>query len=296
MGTAGPATGGGHRPRLYVSDLDGTLLRSDGLLSDEARATLVRLLDAGALITVASARCLGAIRWALRGVMPALPVVELDGAFVSDPVSGEHLTERVLPAPIASAAVAGLIDDGYGAVLTSFDGHADHVYHDDRLTPGTRWYVEEKRAYGDPRLRRTEDLFAVLPAERVAMVTSFVPTDRAERLRGRLESALPGAASVRVGAHPHVPGWSELSVMHPEATKGHGIGWLRRHAGLDDAWLTVCGDYLNDLPMFAVADRTAAPANAIPQVRARADLLLPGNDEDGVIRFLATEHLDEAGR
>ena len=41
---------------LYICDLDGTLLRSDATLSDFARDGLNRLIDAGARLTVASAR------------------------------------------------------------------------------------------------------------------------------------------------------------------------------------------------------------------------------------------------
>lgn len=46
------------------------------------------------------------------------------------------------------------------------------------------------------------------------------------------------------------------------------------------------GDHLNDLPMFAVADRAVAPANAHPDVRARAAVVTAANDEDGVVRYL----------
>ncbi|MFZ9023167.1 MAG: HAD family hydrolase, partial [Anaerohalosphaeraceae bacterium] len=46
---------------LFVSDLDGTLLQSDGTLSDESRKALTELLEAGVNFTVASARAWGEI-------------------------------------------------------------------------------------------------------------------------------------------------------------------------------------------------------------------------------------------
>ena len=44
------------RQTLYVSDLDGTLLRSDGSLSAYSVRTLTRLIREGMHFTVASAR------------------------------------------------------------------------------------------------------------------------------------------------------------------------------------------------------------------------------------------------
>jgi hydroxymethylpyrimidine pyrophosphatase-like HAD family hydrolase len=40
---------------LYISDLDGTLLRNDASLSDYSRRELIALLEEGVQITVASA-------------------------------------------------------------------------------------------------------------------------------------------------------------------------------------------------------------------------------------------------
>ena len=75
---------------LYVSDLDGTLLDSETTLSQFSRDTLNALMDQGLLFTVASARSVASMRQVLAGLCLRLPVVEVNGAFVSDPGSGEH--------------------------------------------------------------------------------------------------------------------------------------------------------------------------------------------------------------
>jgi hypothetical protein len=86
-------------PALYVCDLDGTLLRSDATLSGFARDSINRLLDAGVHLTLASARGTAGMRTLLDGVRLRLPVIELNGAFVSDMRSGRHVAGNVLPAP-----------------------------------------------------------------------------------------------------------------------------------------------------------------------------------------------------
>ena len=47
--------------KMFVSDMDGTLLQSDGMLSDYSRKTLTERLEAGVHFTVASARAWGDI-------------------------------------------------------------------------------------------------------------------------------------------------------------------------------------------------------------------------------------------
>ncbi|HSR93555.1 MAG TPA: HAD hydrolase family protein, partial [Solirubrobacterales bacterium] len=76
---------------LYVCDLDGTLLGRGAKLSEFARDGLNQLLSAGVQLTIASSRRTVAMRALLAGVELRLPVIELNGAFVSELESGRHL-------------------------------------------------------------------------------------------------------------------------------------------------------------------------------------------------------------
>jgi 5-amino-6-(5-phospho-D-ribitylamino)uracil phosphatase len=84
-------------PALYICDLDGTLLRSDATLSDFARDGLNRLIAAGIGLTLASARGTAGMRSLLAGVRLQLPVIELNGAFISDMQTGRHLVSTFSP-------------------------------------------------------------------------------------------------------------------------------------------------------------------------------------------------------
>jgi len=134
--------GTGMTARLYVSDLDGTLLSSDARLSATSRAGLNHLLDAGSrspLRRHAAPR----IRALLAGVRLTLPVIELNGAFISELHSGRHVRRRVLAAEVADTAVRTLLDASLEPILTSWDGVDDHVYYDPgaQLNLGNAWYI-----------------------------------------------------------------------------------------------------------------------------------------------------------
>ena len=106
---------------VYVSDLDGTLLRGNTTLSAFSRYTLNALLDGGLQFTVASARSVASMRPILEGLRLTLPVVEFNGAFITDLYTGEHAIVHSLPREDLDSV--GAIDDRHGCVafLSTFD-------------------------------------------------------------------------------------------------------------------------------------------------------------------------------
>ena len=86
---------------LYVSDLDDTLLGTEGTLSDTARSTLAGVIADGAAFTVATARSPLTTFSALQGVPLALPLVTYGGATAVDPAP--VIAEAPPPRAIAPA-------------------------------------------------------------------------------------------------------------------------------------------------------------------------------------------------
>lgn len=276
---------------LYVCDLDGTLLRSDGTLSAFAREGLNELLRAGIRLTVASSRGTPAMRVLLDGVDLKLPVMEFNGAFISELDSGRHLAGNVLSADDACTAVQVILAGGADPVVSGWDGSRDRVHFGRRLNEGTSWYVEEKRAYDDPRLRPCDNLLAAARQGQVASVVGFVRDSEAASMVERLRDALGGEVIINSARNYYCPGWSEIQVQHRMAEKGVALATLLEACDAADAEVIVCGDHLNDLGLFAAAAHSIAPANAHPAVLERATEVVPSNNEDGVVRRL----LERAG-
>lgn len=277
-------------PVIYVCDLDGTLLGSDGTLSEFSRRGLGRLLDAGVRLTVASARGTPGMRALLAGVGIRLPVIELNGAFVSELESGLHLAGNVLTEAEACAAVEIVLETGNDPVITTWDGRRDGVHFGSRTNESTTWYVEEKKRYRDPRLAPCEDLLGVAGREDVAQIATFAVDAEADALAERLRGAVGSGAFVHSAANVYWPGWTEITVQHRDAVKGAAIPALLDACGSAGVDVVACGDHLNDLSMFAVAAHSIAPANAHPEVRENATEVVGSNDEDGIVRHLLERH------
>lgn len=73
-----------------------------------------------------------------------------------------------------------------------------------------------------------------------------------------------------------------LEVMHKESTKGNGLQLLADKLGIDISDTMALGDQYNDLTMIAAAGTGVAMANAVPEVKATADVMTTSQNEDGV--------------
>jgi Cof subfamily protein (haloacid dehalogenase superfamily) len=271
---------------LFVSDLDGTLLGPVAALSEFSRTALRSLLADGVLFTVATARSMPSIRWLLGDVGLALPVIELNGAFVSDLATGRHLVVQGLAAEVAAAVMARIRRRGLEAFIATAAGDEDRLYHGEPRNPGMAWYRDEKRAMGDPRLRAVADVEVAL-AEPVVGFTLFAEQEVARELADELRAEIGEQVQLHRFENFYCPGWWELSIHDRSATKASAIAKLRRSLGLVASRLVVFGDGLNDLDMFADADHAVAVENAVPELRAVASEVAGRNDEDGVVRWLA---------
>ncbi len=279
---------------IYVCDLDGTLLRSDATLSDFARDGLNDLIDAGVQVTVASARGTAGMRSLLAGVRLRLPVIELNGAFVSELDSGRHVASNVLSRRDACAALEVVLSTGVDPVVSTWDGRSDRVHFGARTNDSLAWYVEEKRRYRDPRLMPCDDLVAIAEVEEVAQITTFALEGEAVVLADRLRVSLGDEATVHAAGNLYWPGWVEITVQHRAAQKGAAVPALLEACGVGDATVIACGDHLNDLSLFAAAAHCVAPANAHPEVLEVASEVVGPNDEDGIVRYMLDRHLGSA--
>jgi hydroxymethylpyrimidine pyrophosphatase-like HAD family hydrolase len=77
-----------------------------------------------------------------------------------------------------------------------------------------------------------------------------------------------------------------LEIMDSRVSKGQGLRFALERRGLKPEQVIAFGDEENDIPMFEAAGFSAAPSSAKETVRARANLVIGPNTEDGVAAFL----------
>ena len=76
---------------LYVSDLDGTLLRSNEVTSNYTNQVINSLVEQGMIFSYATARSLVTAKKVTEGINAKIPLIVYNGAFVID-----NITEKIL--------------------------------------------------------------------------------------------------------------------------------------------------------------------------------------------------------
>jgi hypothetical protein len=271
-----------------VSDLDGTLLDRGARLSRRSRAILDRLLGDGLLFTVASARSVVAMQTILDGLALPLPVIEMNGAFLSDLATGRHYVINDLGADLAEEAFDLLWTAGHAPFVSTFDGTRDRLYHVGARNDGMRWYLDERTRSGDRRVEEVDDLRSRL-GERVVCFTVIDRRERLQALRSNIIGTLGEQASVRRFENGYFPAWDWLTIHARAATKDRAIATLIERSGLDGAEIVAFGDGDNDVALFRAADRTVAVANASPDLKALAANVIGPSWEDSVVAYIETD-------
>ncbi len=277
--------------QLYASDLDGTLLGANARLSDVSLDILTRLIADGLPFTVASARSVTSIRETLRGLPVRLPVIEFNGAFISELATGKHLHTEVIRPEHAEQIIRLGEKHGMMHAASTFDGTADHVFMLPASCELARWYQEGRRAANDTRLREVNDLRAALEHQ-IVCLTFTGQRDELEVIRAEVTGLLNGQVQIVSFPEMYLPPWHWLAIYPAKATKAHALAVLAAELGIDLADITVFGDQVNDIPMFTECGRAIAVANAADELRPHADQFIGPNTEDSVARFLETDWRD----
>lgn len=258
-------------PRLIATDLDGTLLGPDGLLSTRSAAALQAAADAGIVVVFATGRppvvAGREIEAAAHGVHYG---VMANGTIVCTLPQADVLHSVSFSATVARDAVASLrrFDPSFGVALATDRGFtAEHGFHD-------RMPVHAGNHEVDDALVGHDD------AVEAVKLLAFHPTHGAHDLIALLPPVLgPDLVVSHMGA-------DAVEIAPAGADKGLGLAWLLHHLGIDGAEAWVFGDEINDLPMFAVAGHRVAVQNANPAVRDAADEVTESNADDGVARAI----------
>lgn len=251
------------RPRLLAIDLDGTLLRSDGTVSERTQAALEGAHARGVEIVVTTGRPPRLVHAVAATIRSGDVAICANGAIVLDLRTGAVLDHR----PIAPAAARRLVE-GLRAAC-----------------PGILFSVELGLDYArEPAYLTT---FNPPPAPRYADALELVE-EPVTKLLGRhptLPFAEVLAAARRIGGDDAVAttaGGTVVEISGAGVTKASALAAHCAELGIAPEEVIAFGDAPNDLELLAFAGRAVAVANAHPDVLAAADEVTASNDDDGV--------------
>lgn len=274
--------------KLYVSDLDGTLLHNNGRLSEFSQHNLNQLLASGMHFTVASARSVVAMQRILGDVDFRLPIVEFNGAFVTDYHTGQHQIINAI-APSLVVELFLLLDRHHaGYFVSSYNGQDDCLYYSEVLNEGMNWYYQDRLQAGDKRLTYRHNLRRTI-GEEIVCFTIIDTKEALQDIYDELHQRYAGEVEIYFYESYYTKGWYWLTIHHKKATKDQAIEQIMDQFGYKVDDLTVFGDEMNDYKLFTMAARSIAVANAVEGLKAVATHVIGSNEEDSVVKFLLRE-------
>ena len=212
-----------------------------------------------------------------RAVRPYLEQAQLDdlvvcyqGAVVADPETGEFLLDVPIPLAAAQEAMDTVLAAGF-----HLNCYVDDLLYVAEVTPEARRYADfqhlEIHAVGDLREWLDRD-----PTKLVAVGDP----DALDALETELEPRFAG----RLFISKSLPYFLEFA--HPDVSKGSGLAFVADRLGFRPEETVACGDGENDRELLDWAGFGVAVANAHEDVLARADLVVPSVQEEGIAVLL----------
>ena len=256
--------------KLIALDLDGTLLTTDKKLTDRTKAVLKAARDRGIKVVLTTGRPLKAMDFFLH---------ELG----TDGQEDEYTI----------TFNGGLVQKNTGEILDktvfSIDDEA-RLYEEteklglplDAISEGTVYQIQSDQeslyAKFNPALTFVPVAFEDLPSQMTynKCVTAFAQ----EPLDAAIQQISPELFDQYeiFKSREMLLEWSPKNVH-----KATGLAKLIKHLGIDQSQVMACGDEANDLSMIEWAGLGVAMQNAVPAVKAVANVITPmTNDEEAV--------------
>lgn len=268
------------RYRLLALDIDGTLVNSDNELTPATREALLRAKQAGIHIVLASGRRYSRVLPLVEPLHLDVPLVTASGALIKDP-AGHRTLFRAHFEPQLLRQVLAIIDAaGHEAVLyaDTFDQGFD--YYCGR-THVDQAFLREFYEINAGCEKIWPQLMSDPPAD---VFAGFAMGTRDEMLAlaEQLDDALPGMLYVHVLRSPRYMGYM-CEIAPQGVSKWSGILHLAEMWGVLPEEICAVGDDVNDIPMIQAAGLGVAMGNALDEVKAAADRVALGHDQDGLV-------------
>jgi len=224
-----------------------------------------------------------------------LPVIGSNGAYISEFKTGSPLMINSIDNDVAKEIFSLIGSHSSVPFVTSHNGKEDRLYFNEIANEGMLWYLDERTAAGDKRLRRTANVEGKLD-ERIICLNVI---NRKEHLEGLFADIIERYAEhveINYFENPYSPGWHWMTVYDRKATKEYAIKELMEMLDFPVDELTVFGDSRNDISMFKIATKSVAVANALDEVRNCASVIIGPNEEDGVVDYISADLTKNACR
>jgi Cof subfamily protein (haloacid dehalogenase superfamily) len=262
---------GQHGIRLFLADVDGTLLTQEKVLTDAAKAAAHELHKAGIIFAITSGRPPAGMKMLIEPLALTGAIAGFNGGvFVNPDLS--VIESRTLEPAVAKQTLKLILDQGLDA----------WVYTE------TEWLVRNPKAPHVDREAWTVKFDAKVVSsftdEHLAHTAKIVGVSDDLDLVAKCEAAAQKALGDKASAARSQPYY--LDVTHPQANKGSVVMTQSRLLGIPPEQIATIGDMPNDVLMFRKSGFSIAMGNASDEVKKQASAVTDSNEDEGFAKAI----------
>lgn len=246
---------------LFVSDIDGTLLKSNKDPHERALQAIQQFCDAGGQFSLCTGRALPAVRRLLPLLPSCVPYVLCGGALIYDFQKDCPLVCSFLDDEIISSLRKIIAEVPSISVTVATATEIFRIHDNQRLLMSG---VYEDRTAPTASLEELDPLVKVL-----------LTCDDSELLEQTVARCVDFHKFKLNRASTHF-----YELTDKEVSKGTAVLQLKNTLGCSRVFCA--GDALSDLPMASVSDLFFAPETAMDQVKRQADYIFPDPENGGI--------------
>lgn len=255
--------------KLIVSDMDGTLLRSNHELSPEFSAVHQQLIDKNIHFVPASGRQFFSITSYFENNKNDMAIIAENGTYVTYK-GNEVFVDELDQNSIKEIVLESRKIEGANLVLAGKNAAYVESKDPDFLSFFQNFYAKNEKV---------DDLLAI-ENEQFIKVAIHHSGGSAKNLYPHFKRFEKHNLNVVISGEV----WMDM--MNNGTNKGKALTELQQQLNISPEETMVFGDYMNDIEMLKLAKYSFAMENAHPSVKEIANYEAPSNDNDGVIQII----------
>lgn len=272
-----------HRNRsvLFVSELDNTLLHSDGKITSYTEFHINRMIDDGEWFTIVTDRTPATLVPILENLNLNLPVIAMNGAVLYDVQDRSYSFSLPMDREVSDAIESVFEEERQNCFVHAIINETMHIYYGDFKN------TAEERFYH--RLRRTSHknyVFGGLPEDQQAVnITSVNEESVNNRIRKKIEALDIGKRIEIINIPSHdAEGYTVMDIYSADATRENAILKMKKDLSVDQ--IVAFGSSSLNVPTFKLANRAYAVENAARALKEAATQTISNNDSDAVVKMI----------
>ena len=278
--------------KLIASDMDGTLLNSDHMISEENLKAIRKAQEMGRHFTIITGRDYDGVKSYLKEHDLRCECILNNGAEYRD-IDG-NIIESVYMNKESVKIVFDILNEAglYIQFMTNNGSYVTNKESDKRAIIDRFMLFNPKMSESEViefvekfqkerGIKFIDNIHEILESniEILKILTFHNDEELIKKLKDKLKANTSDLAVVSTFSN-------DIEISHIEAQKGLILAKAIKKMGIDKSEVIVLGDSFNDYSMFTEFENSYAMGNAIPEIKKIAKYITDSNNNDGVAKAI----------